>query len=154
MLAHATSRQCWCNSQPKGERNNLRSILLRVPTLLRRASASALKLRGLKEAKDVGPIGRLSGRLVDLGDGVGLLHTRYCLGAGHQHGRLGGLDGASCGNGQRDGSHALIVGDIGDDGKIVVTKTIPTTNEFAPNGLACSTAHGFNSVLRLFELGG
>src|ERR1700675_1187377 len=54
-------------------------MLLRVRILLRRARATALKLRGLKEAKDVGPIGRLSGRLVDLGDGGGLLPTPYFL---------------------------------------------------------------------------
>jgi hypothetical protein len=78
----------------------------------------------------------LTGGLIDLGDRVGLLHARYSLGPGHQHGRLGGLDGASCGNGQRDRSHALIVRDIGDDGEIVVTEAIPTTNELAPNGLA------------------
>src|SRR5258705_3026784 len=97
---------------------------------------------------------RLSGWLVDLGDRVRLLHTRYRLGHGHQHGRLGGLDGASCGNGQRDGSHALIVRDIGDDGEIVVTEAIPTTDELTPDGLAGRTAHGFNSVLRLLQLGG
>src|ERR1700687_1906839 len=72
----------------------------------------------------------LSGGLVDLGDRVRLLHSRYRLGPGHQHGRLGGLEGAPCGNGQRDGGHALIVRHVGDDGEIVVTKAIPTTNEF------------------------
>src|SRR5260221_974757 len=102
----------------------------------------------------VAPTTCLSGWLVDLGDRVRLLHTRYSFGPGHQDGRLGGLDGASCCNGQRDGSHALIVRDIGDDGEIVVTEAIPTTNEFTPDGLARSTAHSFNSVLRLFELGG
>src|ERR1700730_3117732 len=100
------------------------------------------------------PRRRLSGRLVDLGYRVRLLHTCYCFGPGHQHGRFGGLDGTSCGNSQRDGSHALIVRDISDDGEIVVTEAIPTTNEFAADGLARSTAHRFNSVLRLFELGG
>src|ERR1700688_5061280 len=78
----------------------------------------------------------LSGRLVDLGDRIRLLHSRYRLGPGHQHGRLGGLEGASCGNGQRDGGHALIVWDIVDDGEIVVTEAIPTTNEFAADGVA------------------
>src|SRR6476661_1552384 len=75
------------------------------------------------------PATSLTGGLIDPGDRIGLLHARYRLGPGHQHGRLGGLDGASCGNGQRDGGHGLIVRDIGDDGEIVVAEAIPATNE-------------------------
>jgi hypothetical protein len=98
--------------------------------------------------------GGLSSGFVDPGYRFRFLHTRYRLGAGHQHGRLGRFDGASCGDGQRDGGHALVVGDIRDDGEIVVTEAIPTTNEFASDGLAGGTAHGLDSVLRFFKLGG
>jgi hypothetical protein len=38
-----------------------------------------------------------------------------------------------------------LFGDIGDDGEIVVTEAIPTTNEFAPDDLARRTAHGFQT---------
>jgi len=103
---------------------------------------------------NIAPATCLTGGLIDLGDRVGLLHARYRLGSGHQHGRLGGFDGASCGDGHRDRRHGLIVRDIGDDEEIVLTEAIPATNELAPDGLAGSAAHGFNAVLRLLELGG
>ena len=41
-----------------------------------------------------------------------------------------------------------------DEDGIILAEAIPTTNEFAPDRLARLTSHGFNAVLRIFELGG
>jgi len=97
---------------------------------------------------------RLPGGLIGLGDGVRLLHALHALHPRHQDGCFRRFDGAAGSNSQRDCRHTFIVRHIADEDGIVLAETIPTTNEFAPNGLARLTAHGFNAVLRIFELGG
>jgi len=97
---------------------------------------------------------KLPGWLIGLGDGVRLLHALHALHPRHQDGCFRRFDGAAGSNSQRDCRHTFIVRHIADEDGIVLAETIPTTNEFAPNGLARLTAHGFNAVLRIFELGG
>jgi hypothetical protein len=96
----------------------------------------------------------LSGRLIGLGDVGRLLHGPNSLRPRHQYRRLAGLDGAACGYSHRDCCHTLVVRHIGDENEIIITEAIPTTNQFAPDGLACRTSRGFNSVLRILELRG
>jgi hypothetical protein len=38
------------------------------------------------------------------------------------------------------GEHRFVAGHIGDDDEIIVAKAIPTTEQFAANGLACLPA--------------
>src|SRR5690242_11900957 len=96
----------------------------------------------------------LSGRLIDLGDGVRLLHSPEAFRPRHQNGCLAGLDGAACGYSQSNCRHTFVVWHIGNDDEIIVAEAIPTANEFAPDRLTRRPAYGFNPVLRVLELGG
>src|SRR3954447_7717062 len=95
----------------------------------------------------------LSGGCVYPGDCIRLLDASHTFGTRHQHSGLGGLDSSARGNRQCDRSHALVIGHIGNDDQIILAEAIITTDKFAPDGLARRTAHGFNTVLRIFELG-
>src|SRR5215472_18550723 len=97
---------------------------------------------------------RLPGGLISLGDDVRLFHALHALHSRHQDGCFRRFDGAPGSNSQGDCRHTFIVRHIANEDSIVLAETIPTTNEFAPNDLARLTAHGFNAVLRIFELGG
>ena len=97
---------------------------------------------------------RLPSGLISLGDGVRLLHAPHAFRPRHQDGCFRRFDGAACSNSQRDCRHTFVVRHIADEDGIILAEAIPTTNEFAPNGLARLTSDGFNAVLRIFELGG
>ena len=63
------------------------------------------------------------------------------------------LSGAARSDSQRDCRHTFVVRHIADEDYIIVAEAIPTPNEFTPDGLARLTPDGFNSVLRILELG-
>src|SRR4029077_5158858 len=81
-------------------------------------------------------------------------HAPHAFRPRHQDGCFRRFDGAACSNSQRDCRHTFVVRYIADEDGIILAEAIPTTNEFAPDGLARLTSHGFNAVLRIFELGG
>src|ERR1700747_2980508 len=101
-----------------------------------------------------GPTTCLSGGLIGPGDGLRLPHTSDAFGARHQDRRLARLEGAACSNSQRDCRHTLVIRHIADEDDIILAEAIPTAHEFTADGLARLTTDGFNSVLRLLELGG
>ena len=93
----------------------------------------------------------LSSRLIGLGDVGRLLHGPNTFHPRHQYRGLAGLHGATRGYSHHDRRRTLVVRHIDDEHQIIVTETIPTANQFAPNGLAGWTSRGFNSVLRILR---
>ena len=94
----------------------------------------------------------LTSRLIRLSDSGCLLQGSQDFFARHQYGRLAGLDRTASSYGQCDSGHGFVVGHIGDDDEIVITEAIPTSEQFSPDSLARLAAHGFNTVLRVFNL--